>query len=1213
MTQATPEKPPKKSKKDKATDETFDKSEKQAKKAKKKAERKAVKKEPLKKPCKSSWLVSIFLIIGIIILCLMAAFLVRMQQGPIDLTFAKPQIEQALSYTANSSSNNSNDQQSGQYDVLISSAELTWPNILSPILIETHGVQINQKDVTALSVDKVSLGLSGLHLLQGKILPSKIIIDGPTFQLKREDGSFNLFWQDENTSAPPITTTDETVNGILDEGVLEDVATSLHQEIFDDIFGFGEEEVTKSDSNIDVDQKVLPTAKEMRRNAREFLAHITNPENSEIDALSALRVIELQNAVIMAPNNMTQDYLALMDISLLKNRQGLKGELRATLPKVNGESALLKSDIFYRRDEQDITFTAEVVEINPQSFAALFPQQSLLQNQDLPLNGAVKAVFNQEFKLQEATANLNIAAGRLNVPEVYDGLQIKDAMFEAYFNRPDGVVSINRFDAIAGGIPIKLKAQGSLDNGVLKLPLKATINKVPMNDIENILPLTEDGTSFKEWLTVKLRDGILSNIIFTADVTIGGRTETTERDVNFINSKMTFDFDGLTIKYSDTLMPVTQSKGNVTYEKDSLKIIGEKGNIKDMIGRNVRVTLTDLSVSGGGDANISLDATGPMATIFEYVSAEPLNMGQDVGFDTKAVQGKIDFNLQLSFPTLKDLPKEKVKLVLNGKVDNLMLPNVVQGLPLTGGPYDLAFKDGMISLKGNGQLAGRPINVSWVDYVDPKGRDFSSQVKARLTADDELRRIFGIGLEEYLSGPVPIDVTYTDRGVRATIDVTGDLTPARLNIEPFQYNKAASQAGSISLKAYMNGETLQEIDRLNLTAPGLSFGDGRLIFKTLSNGETDVARGNIPRFVLGQTTVAADFEVMPNNGLKIIANGAVVDAKPFLVGDKSQAIQSSTNNQAVVQAQAKNQEQPLQLSITATKMLMPKNNSLRSVKFYMDRDAAGEVKRIEMDADVGKGVMFIRFMPEVKTGKRTFRMESTDAGASLKAFDLTDKVVGGTMNVYGQPRGGDKEGDLFGQAKIEDFRVRKAPGLTKVLNALSLSGMLDLMNNDGLVFEKLESDFQWKFREDGDLLIVENGRTSGASLGLTFEGVLNNSAKTTDISGTIIPLSGLNRTLGEIPVLGQILTGGKALIAATYSMSGNSADPKVSVNPLSVLAPGFLRRLLFEESIESKIRKEGIINDGAKSGSDQAAPKSILPAEVINSTKKNFNLKQKQQ
>ncbi|MDH3596031.1 MAG: hypothetical protein OEM93_14410, partial [Rhodospirillales bacterium] len=66
-----------------------------------------------------------------------------------------------------------------------------------------------------------------------------------------------------------------------------------------------------------------------------------------------------------------------------------------------------------------------------------------------------------------------------------------------------------------------------------------------------------------------------------------------------------------------------------------------------------------------------------------------------------------------------------------------------------------------------------------------------------------------------------------------------------------------------------------------------------------------------------------------------------------------------------------------------------------------------------------------------------------------------------------------------------------------------------------------------------------------------------------DLEGTIVPAYTFNRILGAIPILGRILTGGEGegLFAFTYEMKGALDDPEVSVNPLSALAPGFLRGL----------------------------------------------------
>ena len=72
-------------------------------------------------------------------------------------------------------------------------------------------------------------------------------------------------------------------------------------------------------------------------------------------------------------------------------------------------------------------------------------------------------------------------------------------------------------------------------------------------------------------------------------------------------------------------------------------------------------------------------------------------------------------------------------------------------------------------------------------------------------------------------------------------------------------------------------------------------------------------------------------------------------------------------------------------------------------------------------------------------------------------------------------------------------------------------------------------------------------------------------AEELDLDGTIIPISGINNVLSGIPLVGDILTGGgSGILAATYTIKGPKSKPEVFVNPLSVLAPGILRKIFFE-------------------------------------------------
>ena len=64
--------------------------------------------------------------------------------------------------------------------------------------------------------------------------------------------------------------------------------------------------------------------------------------------------------------------------------------------------------------------------------------------------------------------------------------------------------------------------------------------------------------------------------------------------------------------------------------------------------------------------------------------------------------------------------------------------------------------------------------------------------------------------------------------------------------------------------------------------------------------------------------------------------------------------------------------------------------------------------------------------------------------------------------------------------------------------------------------------------------------------------------------------------------MGPILTGGEGdgLLAVTYAMSGSIEDPKVKVNPLSALAPGFLRGLFS-------------VGNGGSNGAPRALPERV--------------------
>ena len=190
--------------------------------------------------------------------------------------------------------------------------------------------------------------------------------------------------------------------------------------------------------------------------------------------------------------------------------------------------------------------------------------------------------------------------------------------------------------------------------------------------------------------------------------------------------------------------------------------------------------------------------------------------------------------------------------------------------------------------------------------------------------------------------------------------------------------------------------------------------------------------------------------------------------------------------------------------------------------------------------------------------KAVLTVGAEDAGALLAALGWYRNMRGGHLRMNAQ-RPAAAQDEYQGSLVIKDFRIRDAPVLTRLLAAASLTGIGDILSRDsGLQFERLETPWTMDDRR----IEVGPGRAFGTSIGVTFDGGFDRDREVIAIKGVLAPANFINRVLRKIPVIGDILTGGgDGLFAANYELSGPLDDPRTAVNPLSVLAPGFLRNL----------------------------------------------------
>ena len=88
----------------------------------------------------------------------------------------------------------------------------------------------------------------------------------------------------------------------------------------------------------------------------------------------------------------------------------------------------------------------------------------------------------------------------------------------------------------------------------------------------------------------------------------------------------------------------------------------------------------------------------------------------------------------------------------------------------------------------------------------------------------------------------------------------------------------------------------------------------------------------------------------------------------------------------------------------------------------------------------------------------------------------------------------------------------------------------------GVSFSALRAEFT---RQNGQLAI-RDGVVKGPMIGATIEGSIDTVANQVRMSGTFVPMYGLNNMFGQIPVLGLFLGNGnnEGLIGVTYEVVG---------------------------------------------------------------------------
>jgi uncharacterized protein YhdP len=1058
----------------------------------------------------------------------------RLSAGPVDLDFLTPEIEAALSDPA------------AGISVEIGKTQVTWEEGRRSIDLHARDVRVHAANGEPLAaLPDVALRLSLRALVQGVIAPTLIEVQGAHVSIVRlQDGSFHFGPWLEASATETSASAPDTASADM---------STLIPDIVDRL--------------------------------------LSKPTPS--DPLSFLRVARIVGGrVTVDDRKLSATWTApYADIELRRQSTGIAGEIALTLD-LAGHQADLIALLDFGRESRRLDAAVQFSDLMPEAVVSLVPGLEAIGGLTMPLAGSVSASLDSSGVLQDLDFELRGADGAFNYETFFpEPLEIAELRASGTLSARDRRISIDEAfvqygtpDAPGPSLSMSGTVQSALDGfrGDLDLDIQISARNVPADELARYwpVPLAENP---RKWVLENIAKGTADAADLHA--TLSAPEGDFEQGIlHELTGNMAYS--GLDVHYLAPMPPVSGVSGTATFDKDRITFRPEGGRLGKLELRETFVEITGL-VLEKELMKIDVPVVGPLSDALQLLDHRRLKLVSKLGLDPATFSGAAAARLRFDFPLLKDLSFDHIKLAALANLEQVEAEDLVLDQDVTEGSLKLALDlDGM-QLTGPVVFAGIPMTIAWTEsFEDKKAEQTRVDISAQ-RVDARGRAALGLPLEGYLSGPIGLDaVVRRNRKKISTVTATLDLRESQLDVPELVWSKPAGTAGKANVTLILDGERPVSLSALDIEA-GTLRARGTADFD--DKGQA-LARLNLRSLTVDDTDLRDVLVDFSDKGADIAFGGGVLDIEPWLGAspEKEQAEVGAPTKLTQDDSGAAPQESdeprtPLRLKGGKLDALVfAPGRYLENVGIDLERSAAGWEKFVlegtvpkslwhsdkgesgaDLSGDTPK-VLSVNFKPNSEGGK-TLLVTTPDMGAALRALNALDTVNGGRLEIVGSSDGPLPSAEFKGRIEGHDYVLVGAPNLARLLTVASLTGISDLLSGNGIRFTRLVGEFTL---QDG-IMHSDLMRAYGPALGLTAKGSFDFESDQTDFRGTIVPAYTVNRILGEIPLLGPLLTGGEGegVFAATYWAKGKLGDLDVSVNPLAALAPGFLRSLFSGSSI----------------------------------------------
>jgi len=704
-----------------------------------------------------------------------------------------------------------------------------------------------------------------------------------------------------------------------------------------------------------------------------------------------------------------------------------------------------------------------------------------------------------------------------------------------------GAMGIDRLVAQKGEGRVETAGRIDMLRAGLGFDISVAGEGISADDLKRLWPYIMGGES-RDWFVVNVTQGMVARSTMRFNFPVGTIGLDGENAAPLPDGAMQVEIVGtdVAIRPTAAFEPIA-IEGELLFQLDDtdMSVSASGGTVPTESG-DIRVSspaiVMDNSADGPGIFEVSGDISAGIPALVALIrQQQPEALANaEIPIDLDSITGSVDLGL-LATIGLAETEGEDVRLdyVLNGTVSDFASTERIADRLISDGQLQFSASQQGFQLGGTASLDGMDAEVEIVGEpeADPIIR-LASTIDVADLAD------MGFDASDFLTGQVRF-VAQPLPEERLAISI--DLERAGVTIEDLGIAKAVGTAGSLNAVISQDGE------ETSLSDIALSFGDVELAGGLVFHATEGLRAAELTQVKLSPGDSAQATIAPISGGYAVNLRGAQLDLKPvlrryFSLGEGSGGVSTEDLDQTI----------DLQVNLD------------RAVGFYgttafnVDMDmllAGSDLRRANLSANFTQGNGISVTTNPTPEG-RVMNVAFNDLGTVLRLVGVYSQLAGGSGNlVLNRDTAADIEA---GELSLANFAIVDEQNVAQILGNHSDSRTLIAARNR-LDFESALVRFN---RTTGRIEVTQ-AMLSGDSVGGTMRGFVYTDARQYDLTGTYVPLFGLNNAFQQIPLLGPILGGrqGEGLFGVTFAVRGPLDQPDFRINPLSALVPGAFREL----------------------------------------------------